>query len=428
LLPFFPSHLAMPCKPGELVWAIFENPEGNREIGYWMCSVVQPHFIDDVNHTFMPQALRTAPPPAAKPEDFPYQLRNGLTYLAKQENDASKFSIRVDEKSRLLPDPREDIFERLVNGDMSDAGNLIQYEKIPRFFKRPGDLAIEGSNNSLIVLGTDRASQLANYYAKNLDNTTEGIAKLKSISRGLVPNRISRDVIPDLEGETGCVDIVVGRGYTQEKGGKSLQVVSINNAKEVVKEELDKINPPSNEGDPDVVSDRSRIQVSQRSYVDEKFNLSSYFSSKAKDVTSSAQGDATVVIKSDKIRLIARSDISLVVTNYTETTDSETLSAQGLNFPYKTEEIDQKKWASLTITSKGDIIFTPSELGIIKLGGEDADKAILCTDNLAPGAAGKPQVTEGKVSYKPGLISTGADLVGTGKPKQGTFATKILVK
>ena len=65
---------------------------------------------------------------------------------------------------------------------------------------------------------------------------------------------------------------------------------------------------------------------------------------------------------------------------------------------------------------------------MIKLGGDDADKAILCTDNLAPGAAGKPIVKDGVVSYKPGLISTGADLIGTGKPKQGTFATKILVK
>ena len=76
----------------------------------------------------------------------------------------------------------------------------------------------------------------------------------------------------------------------------------------------------------------------------------------------------------------------------------------------------------------GDIIFKPSDKGLIKLGGDDADKAILCTDNLAPGAAGKPIVKDGVVSYKPGLISTGADLIGTGKPKQGTFATKILVK
>lgn len=428
LLPFFPSHLAMPCKPGELVWAIYENPEGSRDIGYWICSVVQPNFIDDVNHSFMPMGLRKDLPPNAKPEDFPFQLRNGLTYLTREENASNKFAIRVDEKSRLIADDREDIFERLVSGDMSDAGNLMQYEKIPRFHKRPGDLAIEGSNNSLIVLGTDRLSSIANYEQKKLDNTTEGI-KLQNISRGLVPLKAETDnESPNLTGETGCIDMVAGRGYTPEKGGKPLKVVSVNNTQDVIKEELDKLNPPAEEGDIDPISDRSRVLIAQRNYADQKFNLGSYFEKNIKDVKPSSNGDASVVIKSDKIRLIARSDISLVVTSYTEKNDAATLTAEGIKFPYKTEEIDTKKWASITITSKGDIIFTPSEQGLIKLGGEDADKAILCTDNLAPGAAGKPVVNNGKVSYKPGLISSGADLVGTGKPKQGTFATKILVK
>ena len=95
---------------------------------------------------------------------------------------------------------------------------------------------------------------------------------------------------------------------------------------------------------------------------------------------------------------------------------------------YKNEVEDTTQWASITIRRNGDIIFKPSDKGLIKLGGDDADKAILCTDNLAPGAAGKPIVKNGKVSFKPGIISTGADLIGTGKPKQGTFATKILVK
>jgi hypothetical protein len=34
----------------------------------------------------------------------------------------------------------------------------------------------------------------------------------------------------------------------------------------------------------------------------------------------------------------------------------------------------------------------------------------------------------GNVSYSEGIISTGADKIGTGAPTNGTFATKILVK
>ena len=52
LFPFFPSHLALPCKPGEMVWAMFENPNAPiKEIGYWFCRITEPHVADDVNHT-----------------------------------------------------------------------------------------------------------------------------------------------------------------------------------------------------------------------------------------------------------------------------------------------------------------------------------------------------------------------------------------
>ena len=92
--------------------------------------------------------------------------------------------------------------------------------------------------------------------------------------------------------------------------------------------------------------------------------------------------------------------------------------------PTKTDNFDVSQWASITIKADGNIIFSPSKEGFIKLGGDDADKAILCTDNLLY----PPSTEGGQVTYSPGIITSGADVVGTGEALKGTFASKVLVK
>jgi len=430
LLPFFPSHLSMPCKPGELVWVVYENPKiGGEKIGYWMCSVVQPYFVDDVNHTHAPMALRQPKKPANAPPDLeiPYQLRNGSISLGlkdgKYVDDRNDPIIVSDTTTRFISSiggraPGIQIFEDLIT--LTDASKLSSYEAIPRFHKRPGDVVLEGSNNSLIVLGTDRSGP-PGIYSPSQEQTKSTV-----VDKGLSPSW----PIEDFFSYAGSIDLVVGRGYTTETGGeKNIAVKEIANPQNTLKEEIDKLNPPIDEGDPRFDSDRSRILISQRTFPDTKFQLREYFQL---DQTTPnvfddlGSGDASVVIKSDKIRLIARSDISLVVTNFDES--PEITRESRISHNYKIDSKDTSKFASITITREGDIIFRPSDLGIIKLGGADADKAILCTDNLEPGDKGKPKVDQGKVTFKPGIVSTGADLIGTGKPKQGTFATKILVK
>lgn len=425
-LPFFPSHMSLPCKPGELVWVMYENPDvGGEKIPYWMCSVVQPHYIDDVNHTHAPMALRQILPPKTAPADLkiPYQLRNGSILLGQQNNkfidEKGNPIIISDKQSRFLSTEDLNVFEKLIT--ITDASKISSYEAVPRFYKRPGDIVLEGSNNSLIVLGTERTGPLG-LYEDALLPTKKG-----SISIGKSPMWPPTD----FQYNAGCIDIVTGRGYTPETGGSTnVEVTEIANPKTVLKEEIDKINSPVQEGDPDFINDRSRILISQKSTPDTNFNLSNYFSSATgapRDISDSAGGDASVVIKSDKIRLIARSDISFIVTNFQNVTPTPT---SRIKDEYKNEAISYAEYASITIKSNGDIVFTPSEKGLIKLGGDDADKAILCTDNLAA----KPTVKDGQVTGPAitkdlvGVITTGADIIGTGKASQGTFATKILVK
>jgi hypothetical protein len=407
LFPFFPSHLALPCKAGEVVWAIFQDPiahGGDDVLPYWMCRITQPHFVDDVNHTHAPRIHETS--------------YAGSTLQDRQKNDGllnpyhelRNGPVRTYEKNRstmtnarYIIDPLDTIFEEIVT--KSDAGKTTQYESIPRFRKRPGDIAIEGTNNSLIVLGTDRSGQVADY------------SKDENGRNFLVPN-FPKD---DLKNEAGSIDIVVGRGQTLETFGTAASTTSIVGSHEEtrgeeIKKELNKTKDhlSTREGDVDFKNDRSRVLVSQRTNVDKNFNLKDYNSSFSgkHNISDSTDGDAVVVIKTDKVRIIARSDVQIVVTG-----NNEGKSQAGQSI--KNEKSGPDEWASIVVSSDGSIIFKPSKSGYIKLGSEKADKALLCTD--------KPAVQADGTVTSPPVVDTMLGFIGTGEAGQGTWAKKILV-
>lgn len=402
VFPFFPSHLSIPCKPGECVWVMLENPSNiETNMGFWFCRVVDSHLSDDVNHSHPARSMDSSFNPGTKDianqsENIFYELRNGPSIGISGQRATNKEKV-------LLFSEDEDIFEKLVIASQSEeylqyegksketmGSELMTYEPVPRFRKRPGDVALEGSNNTLVVLGTDRKDDLKK-------------TKFKESS--------------------GTIDIVAGRGQTKETYGKSVETTSIkgseNGKGEKIHEELNK-SPrelKKTEGDVDYINDRSRILVSQRTKIDDKFNLKSYNESiqktdpKEKD---SDGGDAAIVIKSDKIRLIARSDVEIIVTGFKE----KPSQVKGIN--YKEEEISESKSASILIKSNGDIVFTPSSEGVVKLGGDDASLAVLCEEAIisAPGTVTCPS----------GILDSMGGIQGLGTPGQGQFAKKVLLK
>lgn len=395
VFPFFPSHLALPCKAGECVWVMSENPAAvSSDIAYWFCRVVEPHTADDVNHSHPGRSSEGTIAPSTKDrmdsdkdgtaesgENVWYELRNGLVRVQGGERVTSSTGV-------ILKGEREDVFETIATE--SDASKSTTYESVPRFRKRPADIALEGSNNTLIVLGTDRTGPV-----------------LHSLR--------------DLKGSgAGSIDIVVGRGQTDDTSGKAASTTSIKNAAgkkkgTEIKKELNKspdVLAPS-EGDVDLKNDRSRISVSQRTTVDENYGLSSYNSSSS--VSDSPLGDAAVVIKTDKVRIIARSDAEILVKGFEMSKDNGRLDR-------KDEKDDNTAWASITIKSNGDIVVRPSDKGYLKLGDDSADRALLCTDLPATVADGKVLPTT------PPLTNTmGGRFGGTGIATQGTWAKKILV-
>ena len=143
------------------------------------------------------------------------------------------------------------------------------------------------------------------------------------------------------------------------------------------------------EGDPDFKNDRSRIYVSQNTMFDQSLDLVGYNSDRRieKDkIKDSVDGDAGIIIKSDKIRIFSRNDVQIIVSGYEETSVTEGIQSfidqeEGVAPLPKSvrseKSYDKGTWASITIKSNGDIVFEPSEYGYIKLGGEDANKGIV---------------------------------------------------
>jgi hypothetical protein len=416
LFPLLPPSISLPCKPGEHVWVMFENQAGtSNDLGYWMCRIVEPGFVDDVNHTHAPRSLDPSFTPGIKDQfegstEPVYELRNGRA----DERDGQRYTIA---ETALIPGA-ENTYEKLSSD--TDGGKTVIKEAVPRYRKRPGDTALEGSNNSLIVLGTDRNGEVAQY---------EIDASGMKVALGF-PEKDDQDP------GTAMIDLVVGRGQTEKTSGKKVDVKSISghklNHKELGKSAKELVK---NEGDPDLINDRSRILISQRTKVDKNFGIDTFNAKLStgpiqgvssdqtkKNVKDSEKGDGAVVIKSDKIRLISRTDIELLVTSNVER------DVNG-NLVSSTNEDD---FAVLVIKANGDIVLRPAKKGYIKLGGDDADKGLVCSDLPATGVDGI--VTGAPLTTTMGGLFAGSKLEGSDKngpalaPGQAKFASKILVK
>lgn len=122
-------------------------------------------------------------------------------------------------------------------------------EKVPRFRRRYGDHVQEGSNNTLIVLGTDRAK-------KGPASIDDGLGHVDASGGGK---------------GTGTIHIVAGR-----------------------KKE-----------DPDLQKDDAFIYVTQKSKVDDNLDLGS--------IESATNEKSAVIAKADLLRLVARKNLKIAV-------------------------------------------------------------------------------------------------------------------
>lgn len=360
--PFFSPHLALPVKAGEQVWVFFEDPEMIESQGFWLSRVSEVRNVDDVNLThadrkFDRRSGNSTSEKAAGGTPPPPGFNNGVV----GQLDSSDVSMKGTGSIIGGPEAYKKIHKS------AEASKTHDYEAVPRFTKRPSDTVVQGSNNALLVLTTDR---------------TSAAAVIKDGKVQKLPDDDQRD-------QSGTAIISVGRGRNKKTSGKKVK-------NSLDKQEQDKSRPDdTTEGNFDFENDSATFYVSMKTKADKNFKIKH-----GKHKSDSKEVASAVVTKADQLRFVAREDIKFLV-KFDESTPDD-------------------KCAMFILTKTGDIVLLPSKDGFVKLGGEDADKAILCT------RAGVSKVG-GTVKASP-IVDTMGGSQGGSDGLNGTFAEKCLMK
>ena len=229
--PFF-SHISMPVKAGEVVWVINNHP-----IGWWFTRKTTDRIAEDPNFTHGPRAL------------------NSYVSVDKIEN------IRGIQQT-FNRDPAQIVDYKQVFDNSKSNQASFQGEAVPRFFTPSADLSIEGSNNSLVVLGSS-----ATFGDKNV--------------------------------ESGMIDIVVGRGKTS----RTSPTKTFTNGRNFT--ENDKTAEiKTSEGSIDLLNDLSSVYVSMNDNLDSKFNVK---------IGTDQPAGPSAGMRSSHIRISGREDVKITV-------------------------------------------------------------------------------------------------------------------
>lgn len=289
--PFFQTHVMLPIHVGEQVWL---HEDGDTL--YWLSRIAGSGVSEDVNYTHKDRDLET---PSAKKGD------------AKEKADEEQGAVK-----RLIAR-----FNNGAGGDQGGAGNAPKgsdtkslltnkqfpnglRESVPRYTPKPGDLVLQGSNNTLIAFSTDRGW-------------------MKDDEEFVLSN--SNDEVIE---KSGTIDIVVGRGIPDPEGDeqtpsnesdagtdppRTCPRLMENESGEIETDKiaaLNKLEPNQCEGDPDFHFDMSRIYVTMQSEIDKKLTLATETPILATGEQEDKQ-DAAIAMKSNEIRVVSRENGSI---------------------------------------------------------------------------------------------------------------------
>lgn len=311
--PLLDPYVGLPCKPGETVLTIHEDPSAAPgDTPYWICRAPAPISVDDLSYTHDDRKHI--------PTDLDQDAIDKLE--GASANEPPGFPNGAPGDDSITIGDKEEAFDEIWNSATATA--QIPVEAVPRWSKRPGDTVLQGSNNTLISLGTDRIGPVTEE-----DEAEEG---------------------------RGCIDVVVGRGLNEATAPNIIE--NSRNQQEVDKVPgLRELEDVPSEGDPDFEFDACRFYMCSRTNVDVNFGID------IQDGGEESEGNkAAMMLKTDQLRLVGRDDIKI---------QADSGDGQG---------------AAIILKANGNIILIPGPAGLIYLGGESANLASL--GNVGVGTAG----------------------------------------
>jgi len=361
--PFF-SHTQKPIKVGEWAWALADwntlGIENHLNYSYWLSRVTGPSSVEDANYTH---------------NDKQYlgkldlnHLLNGHQYYDKGLS-GEKYEFHESLSLDLFGDKNE--YEEIINSSIAE--NFFQKEAVPKIVARPGEHLIEGSNNSYILLGSDRTISKVNARLENTKNLNIFKTKpgtqlgLKSLTSDIDLNPISEKILvfeKVKEEQIGCVDIVAGK--IQKKYFKKIDLRSHDNKKSLWNErdkfadnKIDKLDYFNNVDSLNFEDDKSRIFISQKTNLSKNFNIlfDNDFNEKS----------AGICLKSDNILSISRKKLGLIFQENFNSTE-ENCSYLFLN---KEIKLKSSKLSNILITNESSKFEIKDDK--IKIGNDNVE-------------------------------------------------------
>ncbi len=333
--PFFSSHFVLPVKPGEFVFAI--NADSASPFGYWMTRIPGTLTTEDVNYSHNDRKF-IIPGPALPPAEAGSKFRkpgfpNGLSTDSvdpEAEFDEDKENL---EKSRFLIDDRSG-YENIWNNFFEGPDNWFVPEPVPRLTKRPGDLILQGSNNSTIILGSDRGYGATNRPSPEKSNASPG--EFGTPLAGSVDIVVGRGRITDVDSvldklpadnnsltrprviENTRAACETDKDPTADESNKSAAAGQLELDSDL-KQDLENRFLDIPEGDPDFINDAARIYVSMYGDIDEKMGIESGV------IPSAVTGNlgetdelSSAALKADRIRIVARNTGTVSAAEYSD--------------------------------------------------------------------------------------------------------------
>lgn len=294
LYPMMQGHMALPVKAGEHVWAMQNNGRY-----YWLCRKNFDVLIDDVNITW---GGRFKSSTTGRKTSEASNAAEGSGGFAVPSNQNPKLNSIFPAEAT---EPGQESFETF----WSERTKSV-LEPVPRYKKRPGDLVLQGSNNTLICLGLGGGHKREDELKLDTDSIAETMVDTTNGPRGSIDIVTGRGRYLPAQStnaqekgvtaqRTACETIVAEFGYTEALKNPGVA--------EIPPEEVNNV-----EGDPDFGFDASRIYISTTSDVDKEFTLIPNYP-KIPAVITASEGNfpessigSAVVLKSDHVRIVAR--------------------------------------------------------------------------------------------------------------------------
>lgn len=287
--PFFSSHISLPIQSGEVVSIIYEDYKYlGSSLGRWLARPHENLAVEDLNFTHSDRAFDMKNTQAGL-EEF---KQNRNTSDRQPIDMTPGFPNGADVPGRYTIQPRnpnENPFKTIR--DSSAATRLHNFEAIPRYRKNPKDLVLQGSNNTLVVLGVDKEK-----------SSDSGLIDIVS-GRGRIPNELNATRTTD-ESKTA--------GFAVRNKFGNLEI-----DKTPFQRERNDREAIENEGKWNLNSDAARIRLATNSKIDELFKLdpsveggirfpTNTLSLTQPTLQNSKFNNGYFIAKSDHIRLVAR--------------------------------------------------------------------------------------------------------------------------